>query len=84
MLSIGGGLLRAEHFGGLVWDMAYGQVGAGLLRTLSDQVDMSIEAVIGKRQMLRSNNVIMPLAIYRYWPEEEEFGLVQLKLIIRL
>jgi len=84
VLSVGGGLLRAEHRGGLVWDMAYGQVGAGMLRKLSEQVDLGVEAIIGRRKMLRSNDVIMPLALYRYWPDEEDFGQLQLKLIVRL
>ncbi len=84
LLSAGGGLLRAEHAGGLIWDMAYGQVGAGLLRRLGDNIDLSVEGVIGKRTMLRSNDVVMPLAYYRYWPEEENFGQLQLKLIVRL
>lgn len=83
ILSIGGGLLRADFTGGPQWDMAYGQIGAGLLRRLSDQIDISVEATIGKRKIIRSNLSIMTLALY-YLPDEESFANLQLKLIIRL
>lgn len=85
VLSVGGGLLRADMSGGLIsYDMAYGQAGVGLLRRLSDQVDLSVEAVLGRRWTVRNNSEVLPLLYYIYFPDEEDFGRLQLKLIVRL
>lgn len=84
VVSVGGGVLRAELDPYLRYDMAYGQVGAGLLRRLSDQVDLSVTAILGRRWTVRDDSDPVPLLYYIYFPDHEDFARVQLQLIVRL